>query len=232
MPKQIIARSTVSVDCCQADGTLYPELSLGISDGMSNYSNFTFTKGVSRLEDLSIIWSQPNDADEDGTYAHDIYGAKLLVSDENTVSSSGKQKLLALEEGRTLDFMDTRVDPSAGVLDFVLLLTEESGQSTLASATAEYKNAITAESDFSYADLLPGLIMPVLFTVRNDGVDTVTGLTMLWVGKALCLTAKRWHRVTQKLSCIPMMYPKPLSMHLIPLLHGMHQATPIPIPVL
>jgi len=184
------ARSTVLLTAVNADGTLYPELSLGISDGMSNYSNFTFTKGVSRLEDLSIIWSQPNDADEDGTYAHDIYGAKLLVSDENTVSSSGKQKLLALEEGRTLDFMDTRVDPSAGVLDFVLLLTEESGQSTLASATAEYKNAITAESDFSYADLLPGLIMPVLFTVRNDGVDTVTGLTIALGGESIVLNSE------------------------------------------
>ena len=179
------ARSAVLLAAVNADGTLFPELSLGISDGIANYSNFTFTKGVNKLEDLSIIWSQPNDADEDGIYAYDVYGTKLLVSDENAVSSSGKQKLLALEEGRVLDFMDTRVDPAIGIMDFVMLLTEESGQSTLVSATAEYKNEITVESDFSYADLLPGLDMPVMFTVRNDGIDTITGLTIALGGESI-----------------------------------------------
>lgn len=179
------AQNVVQLAALNDDGTLYPDFSLRVSEstGGTNFANFSFTKGVNRLEDLSIIWSQPHDADEDGIYAYDIYGAKLLVSAENTVSSSGKQKLLALDEGRILDFMDSRVDPSTGKLDFVLLLTEESGQSILASATAEYRNAITAEPDFSYADLLPGLDMPVLFTVRNDGIDTVTGLTIALGGE-------------------------------------------------
>lgn len=178
------ARSAVMLAAVNADGTLYPELSLGISDSTANYSNFTFTKGVSKLEDLSIIWSQPNDADDDGTYAYDVFGTKLLVSAENFVSSSGKQKLLALEEGRVLDFMDSRVDPATGMLDFVMLLTEASGESTLATAVSEYKNAISVEEpDYSYADLLPGLDMPVLFTVRNDGIDTITGLNIKLGGK-------------------------------------------------
>ena len=178
------ARSAVLLAAVNADGTLFPELSLGISDGIANYSNFTFTKGVNKLEDLSIIWSQPDDTDDDGIYAYDVFGTKLLVSDENAVSSSGKQKLLALEEGRVLDFMDTRVDPDIGIMDFVMLLTEASGESTLATAVSEYKNAISVEEpDYSYADLLPGLDMPVLFTVRNDGIDTITGLNIKLGGK-------------------------------------------------
>ncbi|WP_027630683.1 S-layer homology domain-containing protein [Ruminiclostridium cellobioparum] len=180
------AESTVQMVAVNQDGTLYPEFSLEVSDstGAAYYSNFQFTKGVNKLEDLSLIWSQPEDENKDGTYAYNIFGTKLLVSDDNTVSPSGKQKLLALEEGRTLDSLDSWVDPYTGKVHFVMLLTEASGESTLATAVSEYKNAISMEEpDFSYADLLPGLDMPVLFTVRNDGIDTITGLNIELVGK-------------------------------------------------
>ena len=180
------AQSAVQMVAVNPDGTLYPEFSLEVSDsaGAANYSNFRFTKGVSKLEDLSLIWSQPVDEDNDGTYGYNIFGTKLLVSADNTVSASGKQQLLALEEGRTLDSLDSRVDPSTEKVHFAMLLTEASGEATLATAVSEYKNAITVEEpDYKYEDLLPGLDMPVQFTVRNDGIDTITHIAIELGGK-------------------------------------------------
>ena len=175
------AESTVQMVAVNQDGTLYPEFSLEVSDstGAAYYSNFQFTKGVNKLEDLSLIWSQPEDENKDGTYAYNVFGTKLLVSDDNTVSPSGKQKLLALEEGRTLDSLDSWVDPYTGKVHFVMLLTEASGESTLATAVSEYKNDFTVkEPDYEYQDLLPGLAMPVLFTVENDGIHAISHITI------------------------------------------------------
>ncbi|HBR02915.1 MAG TPA: hypothetical protein DD738_09915 [Ruminiclostridium sp.] len=164
-----------------ADGTLYPEFSLELSDGTgeTGYSNFRFTKGADKLEDLSLIWSEPEDADRDGIYEYSIFGTKLLVSDEGDVSASEKQKLLELNEGRILDSLDTGVDSDTEKVHFVTLLSEPSGASTLATAAAGYKNIITAEEPYyEYEDLLPGLDMPVMFTVKNDGIDSITHLTI------------------------------------------------------
>ncbi len=175
------AESAVQMAAVNREGTLYSDFSLEVSDstGAANYSNFRFTKGADRLEDLSLIWSQPGDADKDGTYEYGVYGIRLLVSDGNTASASGRQKLLALEEGRSLDSLDARVDPNTGKIHFVMLLTEANGESTLAAAVSEYENDFTVmEPEHGYEDLLPGLDMPVLFTVQNDGVDAITHIAI------------------------------------------------------
>jgi hypothetical protein len=178
--------STVQMVAVNAVGTLYPEFSLGLSDstGTASYSNFRFTKGANKLEDLSLIWSQPTDVEKDVPYEYSIFGTKLIVSVDNAVFASEKQMLLALDEGCTLDYLDSRVDPETGKVHFVMLLTQPSGESTLTKAAAEYKNALTvSEPDYAYEDLLPGLNMPIMFTVKNDGIDSITNITINLCGQ-------------------------------------------------
>lgn len=173
--------NTLQIVAVNANGTLYPESSLELSDstGATGYSKFRFTKGADKLEDLSVIWNEPEDTDKDGTYEYSIFGTKLLMSADKIVTASGKQKLLALNEGRALDSLDSRVDPDTGKVHFVMLMSEPSSASTLTTAVAEYKNILTVENPFyEYEDLLPGLDMPVQFTLKNDGIETITNITI------------------------------------------------------
>lgn len=163
------------------EGTLYSEFTQMLSDstGETDYSNFAFSKGVEKLEDLSLLWSQPEDEDQDGIYVYHVFGTKLLVSADNTVTASGTQRLLSLEEGRSLNTLDSRVNPDTGKLHFLMLLTEANESSTLAMGEAEYKNKITViEPEYDYEELLPGLDMPVMFTVTNDGIDPITHVSI------------------------------------------------------
>lgn len=178
--------SAVQMVAVNREGTLYTDFSMEISNstGMANYSNFRFAKGVDKIEDLSVIWSQPEDDDNDGTYTYNIFGTKLLMADENAHFASGKQKLITLEEGRVLDFLDSRIDPYTGKVHFVMLLTEVNEASTLATGSSEYKNDFTVKGpDYDYEDVLPGMNMPVQFTVRNDGIDAITHLTIELYGQ-------------------------------------------------
>lgn len=178
--------NTLQILAVNADGTIYPEFSLVLSDstGESGYFNFLFTKGADKIDDLSVVRVEPNDSDNDGIYEYRIFGTKLLMNDDHAVSVTGKQKLLELEEGVTLDSLDSRVDSDTGKIDFVMLKTETSGSSTLASTICEYENAITVSEPFYlYEDLLPGYEMPVKFTVQNTGIETITGLTITLGGQ-------------------------------------------------
>ncbi|MEA4934910.1 MAG: S-layer homology domain-containing protein [Lawsonibacter sp.] len=173
--------SVVHFAALSAEGALYPAFTLELSDstGTSNYANFHFTKGAEKLEDLSVVWCQPEDTGNDGTYASVIYGTKFVQASDGTVTPSGKLKLLALDEGRTTENFDVRVDPATGKLHFVLLLSETNGSMTLATADYEYQNTLTVENPyFEYENVLPGLAMPVRFTVTNDGIAPITELNI------------------------------------------------------
>ena len=82
--------NTLQIVAVNANGTLYPESSLELSDntGATGYSKFRFTKGADKLEDLSVIWNEPEDTDKDGTYEYSIFGTKLLMSADKIVTAS------------------------------------------------------------------------------------------------------------------------------------------------
>lgn len=171
----------VQMVAVNAEGTIYPEFLLEVADsaGASGYSSFRFTKGADKLEDLSLVWSEPEDADKDGAYEYSIFGNRLLVAADNTVAISGKQRLLALNEDRALDYLDSRVDSDVGKVHFVMLLSEPGEASILTTAAAEYENILTVEEPYyEYEDLLPGLGMPVIFTLINDGLDPINHMTI------------------------------------------------------
>jgi hypothetical protein len=173
--------SAVRLVAVNADGTICPEFALELSDsaGGNGYASFRFTKGAEKLEDLSVLWSEPEDADDDGVFADVIFGAKLVQASDGTGSLSGRQELLTLDEGRTVDSLDARAEPGTNRVHLALLLSEPSGAATLATAAAGYRNTLTlAEPDFAYEDVLPGLKMPVRFTVTNDGMDPITKVTI------------------------------------------------------
>ncbi len=173
--------SAVRLVALNADGTLYPELALELSDTVSpsNYADFRFTKGAEKLEDLSVIWAESGDSNGDSTYEDTIFGAKILTTSDGSISMSGKLKLLALDEGRAVDSLDAWVDLGTGKVHCALLVGEPSGSATLSTAVAQYQNTLTLDEPyFEHADLLPGLDLPVRFTVVNDGIEPITNITI------------------------------------------------------
>ncbi len=188
-------QGTVYLVAINGDGTLYTEFGLELADnsGATSYANFRFTKGTQKIEDLSVLWTEPEYI-EGGSeeYAETIWGTKLVktpgdpgsVDDPGSsggqISLTGKLKLLTLDSGRTIDSLDARVDPETGKLHFAMLLSEPTEEATLVTAVAEYQNMLTlAAPSFQYTDLLPGLTMPIGFTAKNDGIDPITQINIV-----------------------------------------------------
>ncbi len=169
---------SIQLAAVNADGTLYPTLSLSLSEDsvVRDYDSFLFSKGAKTLEELSILWCEA----EDDTYAYAIYGAKPVQISEGVFSLSGRTRLLKLPAGTILGSLDARTDLVTGEVHLVMVLADtKTGEATMSVATVAYQSTISvAEPQFLYADVIPGLELPVSFTVTNDGMDTITGITV------------------------------------------------------
>lgn len=174
-------RLSIRLAAINTDGTPYPALSLKLSDdgALRDYDGFLFSKGAETLEQLSVLWCEAEDADGDGVYEQALYGAKPLALSGGGFSLSGGARLLALSEGTALRSLDART-VSETELQLVMVTQTSSGEATMSTATAAYQAAVSvAEPMFLYADLVPGLELPVSFTIKNDGMEPITEVALV-----------------------------------------------------
>ncbi len=171
---------SIRLAAINADGTPYPALSLKLSDdgALRDYDGFLFSKGAETLEQLSVLWCEAQDVDGDGVYEQALYGAKPLALSGGGFSLSGGARLLALSVGTALRSLDART-VSDTELQLVMVTQEPSGKATMSTAMATYQAAVSvAEARFLYAGLVPGLELPVSFTVKNDGMEPITEIVL------------------------------------------------------
>ena len=179
--------NVIRLSAVNGSGALYPQFEREIEDtaGGSNYGSFQFVKGADTMEDLSIVWTEPDltsSSGADGAYKDIVWGMKFIRENDGSITESGKHKLLESDENNTVDFFDSCIDPETKEINLSLLLSEQSEkgtQSKLAIAKSGYENKLVVnEPYFSYSDILPGLDIPVLFHLYNDGVEPITGVTI------------------------------------------------------
>lgn len=188
-------RLSIRLAAVNADGTPYPALSLQLSDdgSLRDYDGFLLSKGAQTLEQLSVLWCEAQDADGDDTYGYSVYGAKPVELPGGGFSLSGGARLLALSEGTTLRALDART-VSDTELQLVMVTQEPSteagpGEATMSTVMAAYQAAVSvAEPQFLYVDLVPGLELPVSFTVRNDGMEPITEIDLALGGSTFAYT--------------------------------------------
>jgi|GEM_PF-766943 len=150
----------------------------------SNYNSFKFTKGAKRLEELSIVWNEPDmevGLEGDSIYRDVIWGMKFIEEDGG-ITWSHKIRLFELDASNVADFFSSCVDTENGEIGFALLISDYSGpeaQARMAFASASYKNGLAIdEIAFSHKELLPGMEMPVQFRLYNEGIEPVSSVTI------------------------------------------------------
>jgi len=176
-------QNRIRLSAVDSFGNLYTEFDREIgnaSDG-SNYAAFRFVKGARNIEDLSVVWNEPDLSTATGSeeiYRDCVWGIKMIREGDGTITQSGKLKLLELAEHNTADSFDAALNPETGEISFALLLSDYSSevvQAKLANAKSDYQNEMIAdEPHFAYEDVLPGLDMPILFRVQNAGAESIS----------------------------------------------------------
>lgn len=187
MPDGGSVQNRIRLSAVDNNGNLFTEFDREIgnaSDG-SNYAAFRFVKGARNIEDLSIVWNEPDLGTATGSgskYKDSVWGVMLIKEDDGTITQSGKLKLLELAEHNTADCFDSAVNPETGEISFSLLLSDYSGetaQANLAFAESAYQNEIIADEPyFDYKDVLPGLEIPVLFRLQNKGAENINAVNI------------------------------------------------------
>lgn len=182
-------QDTVRLSALDGNGRLYPEFDMEIADnaGNSNYQNFKFAKGAKNLEELSILWAEPEvtgltASDSETIYKENIWGKQFLLEDDGNYALSGKQKLVELPDNNGVNFFESYIDAKNNELNFSLLLSEtgdEGKRANMATARSTYQNSLAVEEPyFSYEDILPGLDIPILFRLYNEGVEPIDRVTI------------------------------------------------------
>ncbi len=179
--------NTIRLSAIDSNGILYPQFEKEIrsTDGLSRYNGFKFTKGAKKLEDLSLLWTEPKQDTGLGTesiYKDIIWGKKFIKESDGNISESPKIKLLELNDNNVADFFDSYVDSDTKEISFSLLISDYGDvelQAKLAAARSAYKNnLVVEETHFSRDDLMPGLDMPVLFSLYNESAEPIKKVTI------------------------------------------------------
>ncbi|SDZ11977.1 S-layer homology domain-containing protein [Proteiniborus ethanoligenes] len=164
----------IRVSAVDRVGNVFTEFEQDIESGeLLDYTSFKFTKGAESIDDLSIVWYQP-DFKEDGVYS--VWGRKFISRNNDEFKASPEVRLLELNYNTVVDFFDSYIDKDTKGINFVMQTTEYGmGKiSQLITAKASYKNnLILDETYYSRDELISGLDVPVMFRIYNEGVDTV-----------------------------------------------------------
>lgn len=188
---EIEEENIISLSAMDNKGVLYPQFEKEIrsTDGISRYNGFKFTKGAKEMEDLSLLWTEPKQDTGSGTesiYKDIIWGKKFIQESDGSISESPGIKLLELDDNNVADFFDSYVDSDTKEINFSLLISDYRGSeplAKLAAAKSGYKNnLVVEETHFSRDDLMPGLDMPVLFSLYNDSAEPIKKVTINLAG--------------------------------------------------
>ena len=179
--------NTIQILAMDGNGNLYKELEqeIGNLTETSNYSDFTFVKGARNIEDLSIVWDEPDISSAEGDtdiYRDNIWGIKLIKEADGTIGYSGKIKLVELDRVNTADFYEVVTIPETNELQFVMMVSDNSSideKSDLIMAKFSYKNEMLVDEPYYlFEDVIPGMDMPVAFNIQNWGIESINSITI------------------------------------------------------
>ncbi|MEA1962143.1 MAG: S-layer homology domain-containing protein [Bacillota bacterium] len=178
-----------------------------VSSGNNIGGNFKFVNTSAANKDfknLSILWVEPDAA----TGSDSLKAIKFVQEtvDDNQLTFTSAAIDVAQMPGKTdttdktvIDSFDAYVsNPATDEVKVIILGTESknefdtitSGDTTIMvpkteskmfTATETYQNKaeITA-ADFNYTEIMAGFIMPIAFTVQNQGKDLITSVTIAY----------------------------------------------------
>lgn len=175
-----IEKSIIRVTAIDGDGNIYTHFDTEIEGSdKADYSNFKFIKGSEKLQNLSIVWAQP-EFDSEDNYSHVLWGRKFSLQEDEIMISS-EIKLLKLDDNNLIDFFDTHVD-NTGKIKFILQTTDyntEKEYSNIIYGQSEYSNKLSLEQVYYYPnDILPGSEMPFMFRLYNEGIEPINNVTI------------------------------------------------------
>ncbi|MGF7059921.1 S-layer homology domain-containing protein [Brassicibacter mesophilus] len=181
--------NTIQILAMDGNGNLYKELEqeIGNPSEISNYSysDFCFVKGAKNLDDLTIVWDEPDISSAEGAsdiYRDNIWGIKLIKEADGTIGYSGKVKLVELDGENTADFYEVVTIPETDELQFVMMVSDYSSideKCDLITAKFSYQNEISVdEPDYLFEDVIPGMDMPVAFNIQNLGIKSIDNITI------------------------------------------------------
>lgn len=179
--------AAIQVLAMDGEGNLYKEFEQEIGNTLeaSNYSNFRFVKGAEKMEDLTIVWDEPDISSVGGAsdiYKDTLWGIKLIKENDKTIGHSGKIRLVELESENTADFYEIVTIPETDELQFVMMVSDYSSKdekSDLNMVKFTYQNEISVDEPYYlFEDIIPGMDMPVAFNIHNLGIESIDNITI------------------------------------------------------
>jgi len=178
--EETAGNSAIRVTAVDGNGNIYNDFETEID---TTYSNFKFTKGSESIENLSIVWVQP-EFDSEDNYSHLLWGRKFFLNDESYMISP-EIKLLKLDDNNLIDHYDAYVN-NAGKIGFMLQTTDynaEEENSNIIYGQTEYKNNISIEEIYyNRNEIIPGNKMPLMFRIYNSGIEPINSLNINFGG--------------------------------------------------
>ncbi len=164
------------ISAMDKNGDIYKDFGKELK-GTSFYQRARFIKGAKSLNELSVIWEEP---DTDGNTT--IWGRAFSINDKGNIIESADMKLLELETGEEMDSYDAYIDDD-GNINFVLLISKGEKQE-IKRVTKKFENDIAIDDiSFFRDELLPRLTLPITFTVYNKGKEEINELKITIDGK-------------------------------------------------
>ncbi|WP_326910888.1 S-layer homology domain-containing protein [Sedimentibacter sp. MB31-C6] len=175
-----MGKSIIRVTAVDGNGNVYTDFDNEIAGSdTADYSYFKFTKGSKKLQDLSIVWAQP-EFDTEDNYSHALWGRKFSLQ-EDEIMISPEIKLLKLDDNNLIDFYDAHVE-NAGKISFILQTTDyntEKEYSNIIYGQSEYSNKLSLEQVYySRNEILPGNEMPFMFRLYNRGIEPINSVSI------------------------------------------------------
>lgn len=178
--EETAGNSAIRVTAVDGNGNIYNDFETEID---TIYSNFKFTKGSESIENLSIVWVQP-EFDSEDNYSHLLWGRKFFLNDESYMISP-EIKLLKLDDNNLIDHYDAYVN-NAGKIGFMLQTTDynaEEENSNIIYGQTEYKNNISIEEIYyNRSEIIPGNEMSLMFRIYNSGIEPINSLNINFGG--------------------------------------------------
>ncbi len=178
--EETAGNSAIRVTAVDGNGNIYNDFETEID---TIYSNFKFTKGSENIENLSIVWVQP-EFDAEDNYSHLLWGRKFFLNGESYMISP-EIKLLKLDDNNLIDHYDAYVN-NAGKMGFMLQTTDYNTAdkySNIIYGQTEYKNKISIEEIYyNRNEIIPGNEMPLMFRIYNSGIEPINNLNINFGG--------------------------------------------------
>lgn len=172
-------QSLIRITAVDKNGNIYNQFENEIEPSKKvDYSSFKFVKGAKNLEDLSIVWAQP-DFDSDEEYKYYLWGRKFIQKDFDSISISPEIKLLELDEYNAVDFFDACIGSTENI-NFTIQVTDyntEEKSSKLVYANTSYLNKVYANGIYYPSEeILPEIEVPIVFRLYNGGIEPIEGV--------------------------------------------------------